>query len=535
MLYATGADGTIYVLNYYCDNFVIRTYGKDGKYLRTIVPPAAAELGKAAPLLGGKVSATAWGDESPLGGRDAIQGLEIDVNKSSPKALSRGWSTNMAAVAAQKSGEARALENFVARLEKWTNGAKFEIGPCPAVIPEYKGPPLPPSQEIGGRIWTGCSYSSVDYARELLYVNNASGAPPFRFDGQSGTWDSAWKDVRSVSTADQVIVGYDDLIYWRGSCGGISFGPPFAARMTQDGQKVPFQYNRSDDPALARKYEENPANQGRSYAKNRDSKDFMASGSLLVSAPSMEGDANHDNGWDVAPNGNIVIDVMSRGMHRIAVFDHDGKLLAGDVVKDARVLNDNPQGDGVYMDRDGNVYVVYGMVYPDGVKYKEGFGGGGLFKFRGQGGKYPLGQFHKALPADAIKLRLKYPEKGGLVGVTGALWVYSGAATAQSFSSCNCPHTRFWLDRFARSWVPAMQVSSVMLLDSNGNRIARLGQYGNVDDTEADVKAGKDGLRFVWVKSVCASDTTLYAVDYCSLRILQATLTYAAEETVPVP
>jgi hypothetical protein len=149
-------------------------------------------------------------------------------------------------------------------------------------------------------------------------------------------------------------------------------------------------------------------------------------------------------------------------------------------VKDALVaVNRNLQGDGVYMDRDGNVYVVYGGLYPDGAKYKEGWGGGGLFKFRGLGGRYPVGQFRGGnlkgdqIPADAIKLRMKYPDTGGLVGVTGALWVYGGGATNQSFGDCNCWHTRFWLDRFARSWLPTMQVSSV-----HGRPALRVGRGG---------------------------------------------------------
>jgi hypothetical protein len=37
---------------------------------------------------------------------------------------------------------------------------------------------------------------------------------------------------------------------------------------------------------------------------------------------------------------------------------------------------------------------------------------------------------------------------------------------------------------------------TLRVVDANGNRILRAGRYGNVDDTEADVKAGNDGLRF---------------------------------------
>jgi hypothetical protein len=56
-----------------------------------------------------------------------------------------------------------------------------------------------------------------------------------------------------------------------------------------------------------------------------------------------------------------------------------------------------------------------------------------------------------------------------------------------------------------------------------------------VDDTEADLKAGKDGLRFCWPRAVVASDTALYVADVGNRRVLKAALSYAAEETVPAP
>jgi hypothetical protein len=69
-----------------------------------------------------------------------------------------------------------------------------------------------------------------------------------------------------------------------------------------------------------------------------------------------------------------------------------------------------------------------------------------------------------------------------------------------------------------------------MVLDSNGNRIARLGRYGNADDN--DPKYG--GIQMCWPRAVCASDTAMYVTDYGNLRILKAALSYAAEETVAV-
>jgi hypothetical protein len=119
-------------------------------------------------------------------------------------------------------------------------------------------------------------------------------------------------------------------------------------------------------------------------------------------------------------------------------------------------------------------------------------------------------------PAGALKL------KGGYA--TGALWAYP----VNTFPPrcCACRQERLSQDPWARLWIPANQLYSVMVLDSNGNRVARLGRYGNVDD---------EGLRFAWPKAVAASDTAVYVMDYGNRRVLKAALSYAAEETVPLP
>jgi hypothetical protein len=91
------------------------------------------------------------------------------------------------------------------------------------------------------------------------------------------------------------------------------------------------------------------------------------------------------------------------------------------------------------------------------------------------------------------------------------------------------------MDFFARSWLPANQSFSVIVLDANGNRIARLGRYGNVDDTERDLKSGRDGLRFGWMRAVAVSDKAMYVADTANRRILRAALRYEAEETVALP
>ena len=157
--------------------------------------------------------------------------------------------------------------------------------------------------------------------------------------------------------------------------------------------------------------------------------------------------------------------------------------------------------------------------------FRQQGGSGTLVKFRGQGGKFPLNQ-------GEAKVKLS---RGKPFEVPGALWAYGGI-TGQSSGDCQCHHQRFDMDFFARSFIPSAQLASVTVLDSNMNRVARFGRYGNVDDGEADLKSGKgDAIRIAWMRAVAASDAALYVVDPGNRRSLRATLTYAAEEGVPVP
>jgi hypothetical protein len=91
------------------------------------------------------------------------------------------------------------------------------------------------------------------------------------------------------------------------------------------------------------------------------------------------------------------------------------------------------------------------------------------------------------------------------------------------------------MDYFARHWLPANHLYSIAVLDANANLIARVGRYGNADDTVNDVKAGGDGLRFVWPRAVAVSDSVLYVADQGNRRILKATIGYHAQAEVDLP
>ena len=74
--------------------------------------------------------------------------------------------------------------------------------------------------------------------------------------------------------------------------------------------------------------------------------------------------------------------------------------------------------------------------------------------------------------------------------------------------------------------MPNNAVCGVMVVDSNGNFVMRVGKYGNVDD---------EGARFAYIRSVFATDEALYVYDMANARLSKITLKYGAEEIVPAP
>ena len=146
---------------------------------------------------------------------------------------------------------------------------------------------------------------------------------------------------------------------------------------------------------------------------------------------------------------------------------------------------------------------------------------------------YPLGRAHygKETPTGAAKL---FGYRGKVTAIEGAEWIFGGLM-CQKPDICTCHNLRYDMDYFARHWLPTNQIHSVVVLDANANVIARLGRYGNVDDTAKDAEAGGDGLRFIWPRGVAASDAELYVADTANRRILKAAIKYAAEEELPVP
>jgi hypothetical protein len=182
----------------------------------------------------------------------------------------------------------------------------------------------------------------------------------------------------------------------------------------------------------------------------------------------------------------------------------------------------------------GAVYVVQPWK-PSGQKLPDGLAAGGsyedsrwasLIKFPGNFEKFPVGRIEGAWepsPANST-----HEGDGMKIKADGALWTYGGVSPhSAKYRSCTCMKASADLDDYERSFVCAAQTCSINVIDSNGNVMARLGSYGNVDD----LMAGKK-LTFSLPRNVAATDDTMWVVDLDYRALVRTKLGYRAEEMV---
>lgn len=511
LLVGKGPEGQLHVISEVQNSVVGRVFDRNGKYLRTFLPVPARQVEEAASPLGLKLGTTKWGEKV------------LVCNWFGPYARFKdGWEKGVGP-----------------GLPKISPGMKFEPQPRPKEVPDSTAP--------GADAIVGLKFVhlAADRARDEIYVGLGA---QHRFSGTSGELDRTWfpdNGLGQGSPVCEAVVGPDGYIYLR-------FGPHcygrHMIRVDHEGNLVPFPKEHTVHV---------PGGDGwwtrlpKAFSKGVDA---VFCGVL--------GHSNtFTHGLYVSPSGKWIVGgiqevdakwAREHGLAReakgpeipgtyVPVWDRNGKLLS------ASALGDTRHGHGLGIDREGNIYAVIAGVLPEGQKTLEGSdiraeyrtqgGYGSLVKFRGRGGQYPLGQVveGKEPLADALRLGArKVGPPSEWAYVTGALWV-QGGVVGQSAGDCCCHHIRHDMDFFARSFLPANQLYAIVVLDANGNRMARFGAYGNVDDTEADLKAGRDGLRFAWPRAVAVSDKALYVADQANRRILRATLFHTVEEKVLLP
>jgi hypothetical protein len=167
----------------------------------------------------------------------------------------------------------------------------------------------------------------------------------------------------------------------------------------------------------------------------------------------------------------------------VHVWDKHGKLLVEDGVPGMSQI------DGLGIDKDDNIYVMSAGVRIWGGKPHFNLVSGTVVKVKpgrntwlSASGRAPVPLPEGSRPERDPDIRA-YGQ--GDLWVEGAEWFYGGVGNC-SFkiaTGCICwQQSRFTLDYFARSFAPENDQFSVAVLDSNGNLIMRIGQYGNADD-----------------------------------------------------
>jgi len=164
----------------------------------------------------------------------------------------------------------------------------------------------------------------------------------------------------------------------------------------------------------------------------------------------------------------------------VHIFDKHGKVLKMDVAPGISGCND------VEIDRDNNVYLLAAATpYLNGKPY---FNGRGCTLLKLIPGKlHGLAATKAIVPLpDALRPRRTLDVTRPGIWLQGAEWLFGPVGADGHYGSggrCHCRvQGRFALDYFGRSFAPEVDRFRIVVLDSNGNVILRVGRYGNVDD-----------------------------------------------------
>ena len=301
------------------------------------------------------------------------------------------------------------------------------------------------------------------------------------------------------------------------------------------------------------------------------------SGRVIAGAPFHGRGSFHHGGFHVAPNGNIVVAgrfhakletrdqgaqvhegatyqpllfpgrILSGAIHLVQILDRHGRMVNEDAIQGVHGLI-----NGVAIDHRNDLYMLSASVrFYNGDRHFNDHAGT-LMKFTPGEGRL-LAESGAPVPLQPLPDRppdVVFPR----MWAENAHWFYGGVGWGgQNYSSgCSCPNTRFSLDYFARSFTPEIDRYNVGVVDSAGNLILRVGQYGNVDDGVPLVKEdpsgapgqagppnprsiGGDETALFFAPYVAThTDRRLFIADPGNARVASVKLGYHADHRTPL-
>jgi len=228
----------------------------------------------------------------------------------------------------------------------------------------------------------------------------------------------------------------------------------------------------------------------------------------------------------------------------IHVWDKHGRVKYEDAVPGVG------QCDGVAIDRNDNIYVMHAPSRSYRGKRYFNEMSETLMKVRPRMSKV-VSSSGSPVPLSSDRRPDRPPDlqstRHGRAWVQNAEWMYGGVGFA-GFNmighggGCACWFSRFTLDYFARSVAPEPHQYRVAMVDSAGNLILHIGQYGNVDDGVPLVKKGGpadtrsiggDEVSLIHACFVGThTDHRVFVADLGNARIVSVKLAYHVTEKI---
>lgn len=398
------------------------------------------------------------------------------------------------------------------------------------------------------------------HARQKLYVNPRTGKL-YIFEGQAGVTKSV-RDLLEIDPATGSVRPFplpfdaEDLAF--DLAGHIYLRTDnVVGRFRPDTwQEVPFDYGEERKSV--------------GFSSSRDGRQTDLVGALVL--PAQRPGCFHQGGMHVSTRGNVVVSCFNdkanfdrRGESReirdatvitegkaytprmfpgrqryneVQVWDDHGQMLYEDAMPGVTMM------DGIAMDAQDNLYV---LATPNRVLDGEPYfleRAETLIKARPLGAKLASGKQGLPLPLEPRPNRPPDMQRSGdgPMWIEGHQWLYGGVGyggfnSSKGGGGCACWHARFALDHFARSFAPEVDHYSVAVLDTAGNLILRIGQYGNVDSDGPSslVPLPGDGVGLFDAAYVAThTDHRLFIADGGNARIVSVALNYHVDQRLPL-